>query len=107
MTRRVGIDNSILVRLATGDPAEGFAHCVHALTALVEGVDTEVLAPNQVIGEAYVALQHHYGIPKAEARTPLASVLTSGLVAPPNGPGVPTAFGGQYRRRPARAPDRR
>jgi DNA-binding FadR family transcriptional regulator len=35
-----------------------------------------------------VALQHHYGVSKAEARKALTSVLRSGLVAPLNGPGV-------------------
>jgi predicted nucleic acid-binding protein len=47
-----------------------------------------VFASNQVIGEAYIALQHHYGVSKPDARTALASVLSSGLVAPLNGPGV-------------------
>ena len=41
-----------------------------------------------MIGEAYIALQHHYGVSKADARAALASVLGSGLVAPLNGPGV-------------------
>lgn len=85
MAARFGIDTSILVRLATGDPPEGFERCVAALSGLVEREDGEVFASNQVIGEAYVALQHHYGIPKAEARAALASVLRSGLVSPLNG----------------------
>ena len=85
MTARFGIDTSILVRLVTGDPKEGFDLCVHKLSALVEGDDAEVFASNQVIGEAYVALQHHYGVSKSEARAALVSVLRSGLVAPLNG----------------------
>ena len=36
---RFGIDTSILVRLATGDPADGFEHCVRKLTALIERDD--------------------------------------------------------------------
>ena len=55
---------------------------------MVEREDAEVFASNQVIGEAYVALQHHYGVSKPEARVALASVLKSGLAAPLNGPGV-------------------
>ena len=43
------------------------------------------MASNQVIGEAYMALQHSYGATKAEARGALARVLTSGLVTPLNG----------------------
>lgn len=88
MIARFGIDTSILVRLATGDPERAFEDCVQRLTSLVEQDDAEVFASNQVIGEAYVALQHHYGVPKLEARAALASVLSSGLVAPMNGPGV-------------------
>ena len=88
MTARYGIDTSILVRLATGDPEDGFEQCVLKLTVLIERDDAEVFASNQVIGEAYVALQHHYGVSKSDARAALASVLRSGLVAPLNGAGV-------------------
>ncbi len=85
MTPRFGIDTSILVRLATGDPEDLYAHCVARLTALIETEAAEVFASNQVIGEAYIALQHHYGVTKAEAREGLATLLQSGLVAPLNG----------------------
>ena len=88
MTARFGIDTSILVRLATGDPEDGFENCVRKLTALVESDDAGVYASNQVIGETYIALQHHYGVSKPDARAALVSVLRSGLVAPLNGPGV-------------------
>lgn len=92
MTPRYGIDTSILVRLATGDPEDGFERCVHELTRLVGEGSAEVFASNQVIGEAYIALQHHYGVTKTEARNALASVLKSGLAAPMNGVGVFTAL---------------
>ena len=88
MTARFGIDTSILVRLATGDPEDSFENCVRKLTALIKHDDAEVFASNQVIGEAYIALQHHYGVSKPDARAALASVLRSGLVAPLNGTGV-------------------
>ena len=88
MTPRYGIDTSILVRLATGDPEDAFEHSVRALAALVERDDAELFASNQVIGEAYVALQHHYGVSKSDARVALETVLKSGLVGPLNGPGV-------------------
>ena len=93
MNQRFGIDTSILVRLLTGDPEDGFAYCVAKLTALVTGEGAEIFASNQVIGEAYVAVQHHYGISKSEARAGLASVLSSGLVAPLNGRSVFDALG--------------
>jgi predicted nucleic acid-binding protein len=85
MIKRYGIDTSILVRLATGDPEDGFKRCVQRLTHLVEQDGAEIFASNQVIGEAYIALQHHYGVSKPEARTVLASVLSSGVVSPLNG----------------------
>ena len=85
MIARYGIDTSILVRLATGDPEEGFEHCVRELTALIERDKAEVFASNQVIGEAYIALQHHYGVSKPDARAALVTVLRSGFVSPLNG----------------------
>ena len=48
----------------------------------------EIFASNQAIGEAYAALMHHYDISSADARTGLRDALTSGLVAPLNGPAV-------------------
>ena len=75
MTARFGIDTSILVRLATRDPEDGFEHCVRKLTAIIERDDAEVFASNQVVGEAYIALQHHYGVSKLDARAALASAL--------------------------------
>lgn len=86
MPARYGIDTSVLVRLVTGDPESGFAHCVRNLTKLVDGEGAEVFASNQVIGEAYIALQHHYGVTKSEARAALGKVLRSGLVSALNGP---------------------
>ena len=92
MTRRFGIDTSVLVRLLTGDPAADFAYCVSKLSALVKEDRSEIFASNQVIGEAYVAVQHHYGVSKADARTGLLDVLRSGLVSPLNGHSVFSAL---------------
>jgi len=88
MTPRYGIDTSVLVRLITGQPADAFADCVRKLGTLVEGEGAEVFASNQVVGEAYVAAQHHYGIPGGDVRTALLGALQSGLVAPLNGGSV-------------------
>ena len=87
MTRRFGIDTSILVRLLTGDPSADFEYCVSTMSALVEE-GGEIFASNQVIGEACVAVQHHYGVSKVDARMSLVDVLRSGLVAPLNGRSV-------------------
>ncbi len=88
MNPRYGIDTSILVRLVSGDPEELYGQCVQRLSVLVQEQGAEVFASNQVIGEAYIALQHHYGITKSDARDGLASVLQSGLVAPQHGQGI-------------------
>ena len=92
MTRRFGIDTSVLVRLLTGDPPADFDRCTDALRQLIEAEDAMMLASNQVIGETYIAVQHHYGVSRADARAGLLDVLRSGLVAPLNGRSVLTAI---------------
>ncbi len=92
MTRRFGIDTSVLVRLLTGEPEEDFAFCVRKLSTLVDAEGAEIFASNQVIGEAYIAVQHHYGVSKRDSRVGLVNVLRSGLVAPLNGSSVFTAL---------------
>ena len=85
MTRHFGIDTSVLVRLVTGEPPDHFDYCLRKLRALVEDKGAEIFASNQVIGEAYVVVQIHYGITKADARAELSRTLQSGLVSPLNG----------------------
>lgn len=93
MNPRYGIDTSILVRLLTGDPAKDFQKTVNSLTRmLADEPNAEILASNQVIGEAYIAVQHHYGVSKADARSALLAVFSSGMVAPLNGAAVLTAL---------------
>jgi hypothetical protein len=58
MTRRFGMDTTILVRLTTGEPARGFDRVVAALTRLVEVEHVALFARHMVVGEAYIALQH-------------------------------------------------
>ncbi len=88
MTPRFGIDTSVLVRLVAGEPQAEFERCVETLRSLIEDAGAEIVVSNQVIGEAYVALQHHYGVSKTEARAGLLDVLRSGMVAPLNGRAV-------------------
>ena len=85
MTRRYGIDTSVLVRLITRLPEDLYRHCEGELTRMVEEEMDELFASNQVIGEAYIAVQHHYGVSKNAARTALTGALTSGLISPLNG----------------------
>ena len=85
--QRIGIDTSILVQLVTGEPPEIHARCLEILSELVaDGI--EIVTSNQVIGEAYISTQRHYGITKQDARAGLLETLTSGLVAPRNGRAV-------------------
>lgn len=93
MTPRYGIDTSVLIRLVTGHPEDGFEYSLSALRALVGDDGAEIFASNQVIGEAYVAIQHHFGISKLDARAGLLDVLQSGLVAPLSGGSVIAALG--------------
>lgn len=92
MTRRLGIDTSVLVRLVTEDPEAEFEYCVEKLRTLVDKRGDEIFVSNQVIGEAYVAVQQHYGVAKTEARSALADILQSGLVSPINGAPVIAAL---------------
>ena len=92
MTPRFGIDTSVLVRLVAGEPRAEFERCVETLRSLIEDEGAELVASNQVIGEAYVALQHHYGVSKTDARAGLLDVLRSGMVAPLNGRAVLAAL---------------
>lgn len=88
MALQYGVDTSVLVRLVAREPQGDFEHCVRRLVALMEERGCEIFASNQAIGEAYGALMHHYGIISADARTGIRDALTSGLVAPLNGPAV-------------------
>ena len=92
MTPHFGIDTSVLVRLVAGEPQAEFERCVETLRSLIEDNGAEIVASNQVIGEAYVAVQHHYGVSKTDARTGLLHVLRSGMVAPLNGRAVLAAL---------------
>ena len=80
---RYGIDTSIFVRLLTGDPAKDYEQTRAALEKILhDDAAAEIEVSNLVIAEGYFAVQHHYGVPKDEARAALVSVLTSGLVKP-------------------------
>lgn len=80
-----GIDTSILVRLLTTEPDAAYRYCVESLNHLVNEVGADVFVSNQVIGEAYVAVQHHYRVSEIDARQALINVFNSGLVQPLNG----------------------
>ena len=80
------VDTNILVRLASGQPAALFHSTVSALESMLDRFPgIRIVAHNMAIGEAYIALQKHYGLTKPEARTALADTLNSGLLEPLDG----------------------
>ena len=93
MSHRYGIDTSVFLRLLTGDPAVDYQKTVAAFEKRLEAEpQAEFFVSNQVIGESYIALQHHYGITKGDARSALVEVLTSGLCSPLHGASVLAAL---------------
>jgi predicted nucleic acid-binding protein len=85
-TQAFGIDTSVFLRLLTGHPAGDFEATVRALKKLQDRHPaSELVVSNQVIGEAYVVLQHFYGISKGDARDAMVDLFASGNVAPLNG----------------------
>ena len=88
MIRRYGIDTSILVRLVTSQPKDAYEYCLKSLHHLVYVEGAEIYVSNQVIGETYVAVQHHYGVPKSRAKASIVSAMQGGLILPLNGPGI-------------------
>ncbi len=75
----VGLDTSVVLRLLVGKPAgEALSARVRLQNAHERG--ETILVTDLVIAEAYFALHHHYGIPKAEARARLSAMATSHAV---------------------------
>lgn len=75
----IGLDTTVVIRLLVGLPASQFAVARRRLARAVDAGDT-VLVSDVVATEAYFALQHHYEVPKVEARTLLRQLLHSGTV---------------------------
>ena len=92
MTPLYGIGTSVLVGLVTAYPEPDFLRRANELRLMIEGQDSEVIASNRVIGEAYIVLQHHYGISATDARSALADLLANVLVSPLNGQSVVLAL---------------
>ena len=85
-TKNYGLDTSVFIQLLTGHPESDFTKTVAGLKKLHDiNPATELVVSNQVIGEAYVTLQHHYEISKADARTAILHLLSNGSVATLNG----------------------
>lgn len=81
-----GIDTSVLVRLLTGHPEKDFEVTSASLRRLFEKEPTaELVVSNQVIGESYITLQHHYKLSKEDARVGIRNFLEGGMVSALNG----------------------
>lgn len=78
---KVGLDTSVILRLLTGEP-EPLARCALVeLRSLLTGGVTPLVS-DLVVSEVYFALQCHYGVPKAEALSMLATFLKESGVKP-------------------------
>lgn len=75
----VGLDTSVVVRLLVGLP-EAQARVARRRLEEAFAASEIVLVCDLVVAEAYHALQHHYGVPRAEARSLLRRLLGSGVV---------------------------
>lgn len=77
----VGLDTSVVVRLLVGEPVAQAEAARRALQRAHER-NEPVFVCDLVLAEAYFALQHHYRVPKGEARELLLRFARSGLVRP-------------------------
>ena len=76
----IALDTSVVVRLLVGLPkAQAEAARRRLERALDDG--EAVLVADIVLAEAYFALQHHYDVPKDEARDLLHRFARSGVVS--------------------------
>src|SRR5947207_16028366 len=75
----LGLDTSVLLRLLTGQPPREAGVARRRLEQAVRD-EEEILATDLALGEAYFALQHHYGTPKEEARRQILAMLRSNVV---------------------------
>lgn len=63
---RVGLDTSVVLRLLTGEPEPLAVLAARRVEASLLAGDT-ILVSDLVVSEAYFALQHHFGLSKAQA----------------------------------------
>lgn len=94
MTHRYGIDTSVFVGLLNGEPDADKHKTMKAFEQRLETEpQAEFFVPNQVLGEAYIAHQGHFGITKADTKSAMCAVLDSELCPPQNGFSVLDALG--------------
>jgi predicted nucleic acid-binding protein len=75
----IGLDTSVVVRLLVGLPESQARVARRRLEDAVEAGEPVVVS-DLVIAETYHALQHHYAVPKTQARAILRRFVGSGIV---------------------------
>jgi predicted nucleic-acid-binding protein len=75
----VGLDTTVVLRLITGEPSAQFTRAETFLDELSRRGDQPVVS-DLVAAEVYFALQHHFGITKAEALHFLVDTFESGEI---------------------------
>lgn len=76
----IGMDTSVVLRLLTGEPADQARAALKWLRETKASGITPVIS-DLVATEVYFALQHHFGVSKAEALRHIALLMTSGDIA--------------------------
>jgi predicted nucleic acid-binding protein len=76
----VGLDTSVVLRLLIGSPVSQATAAVAFLDDLNRRGDRPVMC-DMVVAETYYALQHHYGVRKADAITALRRLFADGEIA--------------------------
>jgi predicted nucleic acid-binding protein len=77
---KMGLDSSVVLRLLVGEP-EAQARAALRWLREARGSGIMPVVCDLVVGEVYFALQHHFGVSKAEALKRLSQFLSSGEVA--------------------------
>jgi predicted nucleic acid-binding protein len=75
----IGLDTSVVLRLLVGVSGAQARAAQRRLERAIEQGES-VIVCDLVIAEAYYALQFHYDVPKAEARSMLMRLVRSGVV---------------------------
>ncbi|HBA82900.1 MAG TPA: hypothetical protein DCZ95_02285 [Verrucomicrobia bacterium] len=71
---KIGLDTSVVVRLICGEPRELAESALHLMMRLKEQSGRAIVS-DLVVAESYYALQHHYGVSKADALAALKSLF--------------------------------
>ena len=77
----VGLDTSVVLRLLTGSPKDQ-ADLAKEKLDLAFKAKRSVFVSDLVVSEVYFGLQHHYEVPKKEAKQALIQLLDSTKVKP-------------------------